>query len=161
MGATRHRSPRSTSCCGRSVLAEDPAPSVASLQRIVDLGHHLVRYYVSGDSALDDRFLTEMKDRFGDRIRLKSIDMSLSFTAWDTALRYAEVHRHHNPIHFEHPSRSILSLPCDPMGPVLYMESPAKERIRAEGSHLYPFEGPGWGVELDEEKMKQLTTAAA
>ncbi len=25
---------------------------------------------------------------------------------------------------------------------------------------LYPFEGPGWGVELDEEKLKRLTASA-
>ena len=228
-------------------VAADFEQSAGFLQRIVDLGHHLFRYYVSGDSRVDDRFLTEMKSRFGDRIRLKSIDMSLRFDAWDTALRYAEVLRHHDPIHFEHPSRSMrvnaeftrrwdlpvslhigslqdareavelgagtafniacvssgptyirriaavaeaagfrcligtdqestigtaaqvavgitlpnLSLPCDPMGPVLYMESPAKERIRAETSHLYPLEGPGWGVELDEEKLRRLTVAAA
>ena len=37
----------------------------------------------------------------------------------------------------------------------------AVDRIRAEGSYLYPFEGPGWGVELDDEKLKRLTTAAA
>ena len=228
-------------------VAGDFEESAGFLQRVVDLGHHLFRYYVSGDSELDNRFLTEMKSRFGDRIRLKSIDMSLLFDAWDTALRYAEVLRHHDPFHFEHPSRSMrvnaeftrrwdlplslhidtleqareavelgagtafniacvssgptyirriaavaeaagfrcligtdqestigtaaqvavgitlpnLSLPCDPMGPVLYMESPAKERIRAEASHLYPFEGPGWGVELDDEKLRRLTVAAA
>ena len=54
-----------------------------------------------------------------------------------------------------------LELPCDPMGPVLYTESPAKERIRAEGSYLYLPEGPGLGVELDEEKLKVLTVASA
>ena len=54
-----------------------------------------------------------------------------------------------------------LSLPCDPMGPVLYTASPAKERIRAEASHLYPPEGPGLGVELDEGKLKALTVASA
>jgi L-alanine-DL-glutamate epimerase-like enolase superfamily enzyme len=47
------------------------------------------------------------------------------------------------------------------MGPVLYMASPARERIRAEGSYLYPPEGPGLGVELDEGKLKELTVASA
>ena len=54
-----------------------------------------------------------------------------------------------------------LSLPCDPMGPVLYTASPAKARIRSEASHLYPPEGPGLGVELDEEKLRALTVASA
>ena len=226
---------------------KDYDTAIASLERVVGLGHHLFRYYVSGDTDLDNRFLTEMKDRYGDRVRLKSIDMSLKFTEWDTALSYAEKIRHHDPIHFEHPSRSMhvnaeftrrwdlpvslhietleqaheaielragtacnlacvhwgptylrriaaaaeaagfrcligtdqestigtaaqvavglslpnLSLPCDPMGPVLYMDSPAQARIRAEESYLYPFEGPGLGVDLDDEKLKRLTTAAA
>ena len=74
---------------------------------MVGRGHHLFRYYVTGDTDLDNRFLTEMKDRYGDRVRLKSIDMSLKFTEWDTALSYAEKIRHHDPIHFEHPSRSM------------------------------------------------------
>jgi L-alanine-DL-glutamate epimerase-like enolase superfamily enzyme len=47
------------------------------------------------------------------------------------------------------------------MGPVLYTTSPATERLRAEGSYLYPFEGPGLGVEIDEEKLRELTVATA
>ena len=43
-----------------------------------------------------------------------------------------------------------LELPCDPMGPVLYVDSPAREHVRAEESHLYAPEGPGLGIELDE-----------
>jgi len=54
-----------------------------------------------------------------------------------------------------------LNLPCDPMGPVLYTTSPAKKRIHAEGSYLYPPEGPGLGIELDEDKMKQMTIVSA
>lgn len=228
-------------------VRENFEQSGAYLQRLVDLGHHLFRYYVSGDSALDDRFLSDMKFRFGDRIRLKSLDFSGRFKDWETALRYADVIRHHEPFHFEQPSNNLrvcaeftkrvdlpvslhinglaygyeavergactafnvacvsggpthirrlfalaeaagvrcligtdqestlgtaaqvhlgvampnLGLPCDPMGPVLYTASPAKERIRAEGSYLYPPEGPGLGVELDESKLKDLTIASA
>jgi muconate cycloisomerase len=237
-------------CCypiwGRQVR-EDFERAASYLQRLVDLGHHLFRYYVSGDSSLDDRFLNEMKSRLGDRIRLKQLDFSGRFNDWETALRYADVLRHHEPYHFEQPSRNLrvaaeftkridlqvslhigslqqgyeaaergactvfnvacvsggpthirrlfalaeaaglkcligtdqestlgtaaqihvgvsmpnLPLPCDPMGPVLYMASPAKARIRAEGSYLYPPEGPGLGVELDEDKLKELTIASA
>ena len=237
-------------CCypifGRHVT-EDFEGNVGYLQRLVDLGHHLFRYYISGDSALDDRFLTETKSRFGEQIRLKQLDFSGRFSEWEPALRYAQVLRHHDPFHFEQPSRNLrvcgefvkrvdlpvthhihsleegceavergactafnvacvsggptyvrrifalaeasglkcligtdqestlgtaaqvhvgvampnLELPCDPMGPVLYTASPAKERIRAEGSYLYPPEGPGLGVELDEDRMRELTVAVA
>ena len=54
-----------------------------------------------------------------------------------------------------------LGLPCDPMGSVLYTTSPARERIRTEGSYLYPPQGPGLGVELDENKMREMTVASA
>ena len=228
-------------------VKEDFERAAGYLQHLVDLGHHLFRYYVSGDSRLDDRFLTEMKARFGEQIQLKSLDFSHRFRDWESAVRYANVLRHHEPYHFEGPSRSLrvnaefvkrvdlpvsehihsmergyeavergactvfnlacitygptyirrlfalaecaglkcligtdqestlgiaaqlsvgvsvpnLDLPCDPMGPVLYTTSPAKERIRAEGSYLYLPEGPGLGVELDDEKMKKLTIASA
>ena len=237
-------------CCypifGWQVL-EDFEKAAGYLQRLVDLGHHLFRYYVSGDSTLDDQFLTEMKSRFGEQIRLKQIDFSGRFNDWETALRYADVLRHHTPYHFEQPSRNLrvcaeftkrmdlpvslhinglesgyeaaeraactvfnvacvaggpthirrlfalaeaaglrcligtdqestlgtaaqihvgvsmpnFSLPCDPMGPVLYTASPAKERIRAEASHLYPPGGPGLGVALDTDKLKALAVASA
>ena len=228
-------------------VREDFEQAAGYLQRLVDLGHHLFRYYVSGDSELDDQFLIQMQSRFGEQIRLKQIDFSGRFKDWETALHYADVLRHHEPYHFEQPSRDLqvcveftkrmdlpvslhindleygyeavereactvfnvacvsggpthirrlfalaeatgigcligtdqestlgtaaqvhlgvsmpnLDFPCDPMGPVLYTASPAKERIRAEASYLYPPEAPGLGVELDEDKMKQLTVASA
>ena len=84
-------------------VREDFERTADYLQRLVDLGHHLFRYYVSGDSALDNDFLTEMKARFGDQIRLKQLDFSGRFNDWETALRYADVLRHHAPFHFEQP----------------------------------------------------------
>ena len=228
-------------------VKEDFEKTASYLQRLVDHGHHLFRFYISGDSELDNRFLTEIKARFGDQIRLKQIDFSGRFNDWETALRYAQVLRHHEPFHFEQPSRDLrvcaeftkrfdmhvslhtgslerglesiergsctafnlcnincgptyirriyalaesagilcligtdqestlgiagqlhvgasmpnLDLPCDPMGPMLYTESPAKERIRAEGSYLYVPDGPGLGVELDDDKLAELTIASA
>ena len=228
-------------------VRENFEQAASYLQRLTDLGHHLFRYYISGDSALDDRFLTEMKARFGERIRLKQIDFSGRFDDWEAALRYAQALRHHDPYHFEQPSRHLhisteftkrmdlpvslhvsnlaygyeavergactafnvacvaggpthirricalaeaagikcligtdqestlgtaaqvhvgvslpnLNLPCDPMGPVLYTASPATERIRAEGSYLYPPEQPGLGVTLDDAKFRALIKASA
>lgn len=228
-------------------VKEDYERAGSYLQRLVDLGHHLFRFYVSGDPDLDDRFLTEMKSRHGDALKLKSLDFSGRFNDWQEVLRYGEQLRHHDPFHFEQPSRNMrvsaeftkrvdlpvtwhinslqqayeaadlgactaynvacvasgptnikrilalgegagmkcligtdqestlgvsaqvavgitspqVTLPCDPMGPVLYTTSPARERVRAEGSYLYPFEGPGLGVELDDDKLREITVASA
>jgi galactarate dehydratase (D-threo-forming) len=228
-------------------VREDFEQAASYLQRLVDLGHHLFRFYVSGDAELDDRFLTEMKSRHGDALKLKSIDFSGRFKDWELAIRYGAALRHHDPFHFEQPSRDMrvsaqftkrvdlpvtwhidtlqqayeaadtgactaynvacvaygptnikkilalgegagmkcligtdqestlgmsaqvavgisstqISLPCDPMGPVLYNTSPAKERVKAEGSYLTPFEGPGLGVEIDEAKLVEMTVASA
>jgi muconate cycloisomerase len=228
-------------------VKEDYERAGSYLQRLVDLGHHLFRYYVSGDADLDDRFLTEMKAKHGDDLKLKSLDFSGRFKDWQEVLRYGDQLRHHDPYHFEQPSRDMrvsaqftkrvdlpvtwhihsmqqafaaietdactafnvacvsggpthikrilavaeaagfqcligtdqestlgvsaqvavgisspqIQLPCDPMGPVLYTTSPARERVQAEGSYLTPFEGPGLGVELDDDKLAELTTAAA
>ena len=237
-------------CCypifGFQVL-EDFERAGSYVKRLVDLGHHLFRYYVSGDMDLDDRFLTEMKSRHGDLIRLKSIDFSGRFSDWVEVLRYGDRLRRHDPYHFEQPTYDMRSsaqftkrvdlpvtwhigslqqareaaergactafnvacvsggpthvkrilavgeaaglpcligtdqestlgmsaqiavgitspqvrLPCDPMGPLLYMASPARERVRAEGSYLTPLEGPGLGVDLDEDKLAELTVARA
>jgi muconate cycloisomerase len=88
-------------------VQEDFERAAGYLQRLVVLGHHLFRYYVSGDAALDDRFLTEMAARHGERIRLKSLDFSGRFRDWEAALRYAQALRHHAPFHFEQPSSDL------------------------------------------------------
>jgi muconate cycloisomerase len=88
-------------------VQEDFERSAGYLQRLVDLGHHLFRYYVSGDAALDDRFLKEVKARFGEKIRLKSLDFSGRFRDWAEALRYAQALRHHDPFHFEQPANDL------------------------------------------------------
>ena len=228
-------------------VRDDFENAASYLQRLVDLGHHLFRYYVSGDAELDNRFLTEMKSRHGDALKLKSIDFSGRFKDWQEAVRYGDTLRHHDPFHFEQPSRDMrasaqftrrvdlpvtwhintlqqayeaahfeacnafnvacvaagptnikrilafgegagmkcligtdqestlgvsaqvavgisspqISLPCDPMGPVLYTTSPAKQRVRAEGSYLYPFEAPGLGVEIGEAALQGMPVAAA
>jgi L-alanine-DL-glutamate epimerase-like enolase superfamily enzyme len=228
-------------------VKQDYEATAGYLKRLIDHGHHLFRFYVSGDAEFDNDFLTDMFARYGDKIRLKQIDFSGRFSDWQTALRYADVLRHHNPFHFEQPSRDLrvcaeftkrmdlpvslhtnnlevglesiergactafnlcnincgptyirriyalaesagiycligtdqestlgiagqlhvgasvpnLDLPCDPMGPMLYTASPAKERIHAEGSYLTVPDGPGLGVELDDQKLAELTTESA
>lgn len=228
-------------------VQEDFERAIGYLKRLVDLGHHLYRFYVSGDCALDDRFLGEVKSRFGDQLRLKSIDFSGRFKDWVEALHYGEALRHHAPYHFEQPSYDLkicaqftrrvdlpvtlhihnlalgteaiergacnafniacvsggpthvrrifalaeaagfkcligtdqesdlgtaaqvhlglampnLDLPCDPMGPVLYTASAASKTLRVEASYIYPTDGPGLGVEIDEGKLRALTVATA
>jgi len=228
-------------------VKEDFERALSYLKRLHDLGHHLFRYYISGDSALDDRFLTEVFGRFEEQLTLKSLDFSWRFKDWQEAVRYADDLRHHEPFHFEAPSKDMrqsaeftrrqdlpttwhihdlktalqaietgacnafnlacvsggpthirrifavaesagvkcligtdqestlgvsaqvsvgvtvpnLDLPCDPMGPVLYTTSPARERARVEASYLYPFEAPGLGVELDGDKLREMTVAEA
>ena len=88
-------------------VSEDFERAGSYLQRLVDLDHHLFRYYVSGDSALDDRFLTAMASRFGKRIRLKSLDFSGRFRDWEAAVRYADAIRRHSPYNFEQPSADL------------------------------------------------------
>ena len=48
-------------------------------------------------------------------------------------------------------SAPLLPFPGDPMGPVLYTTDVVKEKVRYEEGFLIVPEGPGLGVELDEE----------
>ena len=51
-----------------------------------------------------------------------------------------------------------LHLPGDVVGPVLYLEDVVKQRVKYEGARMYLPEGPGLGVELDEEKLAELAS---
>ena len=56
-------------------VKQDYEATAGYLQRLVDHGHHLFRFYISGnDAEFDNSFLTDMFSRFGDKIRLKQID---------------------------------------------------------------------------------------
>ena len=46
-----------------------------------------------------------------------------------------------------------LDFPCYPSGPLVYYEQVVKERVRYEEGHIIVPEGPGLGVELDEERL--------
>ena len=50
-----------------------------------------------------------------------------------------------------------IDLPCDPAGPQLYVEDVVKQRVRYENAEMVVPGGPGLGVELDEEKLKELS----
>ena len=46
-----------------------------------------------------------------------------------------------------------LALPCYPSGPLVHHEDIARERVRYEEGHIVVPEGPGLGIELDEDKL--------
>lgn len=54
----------------------------------------------------------------------------------------------------------ILDYPGDNTGPQLYMADTVKTPVQYEKSHLLVPEGPGFGIEIDEEKLKEMTTNA-
>ncbi|MCX6047793.1 MAG: muconate cycloisomerase [Chloroflexi bacterium] len=54
----------------------------------------------------------------------------------------------------------ILDYPGDNTGPQLYMADTVKTPVQYENSHLIVPEGPGLGIEIDEEKLKEMTTNA-
>ena len=215
---------------------EDFEANIGRVKRVLDLGHDLVRYYVSGDMELDYRFLQAVRERFEGRVGFKSFDMASKFKEWETAMRYYDRLRPLEPIHVEGPSKNLdvcaeftrradlpvsmhvfnlegafsmvekracdafnvqiyggptyslglmalaeaagvdvligtdqeasigtagaahmaaaaprLPFPGDPVGPVLYATDVVKKRPRYEQGFLLVPEGPGLGMELDEE----------
>lgn len=54
----------------------------------------------------------------------------------------------------------VLDYPGDNTGPQLYMADVVKTPVRYENSHLLVPEGPGLGLEIDEEKLQTMTTDA-
>ncbi len=54
----------------------------------------------------------------------------------------------------------VLDYPGDNTGPQLYMADTVKNPVQYEKSHLLVPEGPGLGIEIDEEKLKEMTTNA-
>jgi galactarate dehydratase (D-threo-forming) len=55
----------------------------------------------------------------------------------------------------------ILDYPSDNTGPHLYLKDVVKTPLRYEKSHLLVPEGPGLGLEVDEEALNEMTTDAA
>lgn len=52
------------------------APNIDRVRRMLDLGFDLFRVYVGGDADVDEKFLHKLRDTFGDRVRIKSLDFS-------------------------------------------------------------------------------------
>ncbi len=221
----------------------DVEANLKRVERRLDQGHSTFRYYFGTDLTLDERFLTELRRRWGDEVELNALDASGRFdveTAIDVIRRFTPFKpnvfespvkgRHNAPVedflavkqavdvpisehvtgaevaarlarheaidvwnlgagnegvtaclnlfatakvfgittlHGSTVELSIgtaarahimaavpnLGLPCYPAGPLVYQEQVVKERVRYEEGYLYVPEGPGLGMELDEERL--------
>ena len=46
-----------------------------------------------------------------------------------------------------------VDLPCYPAGPLVYQEEVCREKVRYENGHFVVPDGPGLGVEIDEDRL--------
>jgi muconate cycloisomerase len=221
----------------------DVDANLARIQKRLDQGHDCFRYYFGVDLDLDEKFLAEMRKRWGDDVEMNALDASGRFTvdeaiaainrlapykanvvespvrgrhnapvedflavkaavdipigehvaSYDVAARLAA----HNAIdvwnigagysgisdcmktfataevfgikalHGSTVEMSIgtaarahimaavpnLDLPSYPSGPLVYHEDVVKERVHYENGYIIVPDGPGLGVEIDEEKL--------
>ncbi len=218
----------------------------ANLQRIdklQDQGHPTIRYYFGANLILDERFLSELRKRWGNKVEINALDASGRFdveTAIDVIHRFTPfkpnlvespvkgrqnapvenfiavkqavdvpISEHCSEAHVavrlaRHEAVDVFNLgvgysgmtacqktfglaelfeiktllgstvelsigtaarahiaaampnidfPCYPAGPLVYYEQVVKERVRYDEGHIIVPEGPGLGVELDEERL--------
>ena len=218
----------------------------ANLQRIgklQDQGHPTIRYYFGADLALDERFLSELRQRWGDGVEINALDASGRFdveSAIDIIGRFAAfkpnlvespikgrqnapiedfiavkqavdvpISEHASEAHVavrlaQHEAVDVFNLgvgysgmtacqkvfglaelfgiktllgstvelsigtaarahvaaampnldfPCYPSGPLVYYEQIVRDKVRYEEGHIIVPEGPGLGVEIDEEQL--------
>ncbi len=225
----------------------DVDANLARIEWIQELGHPTIRYYFGADLALDEKFLSELRKRWGDKVEINALDASGRFevdeaieiinrfavfnpnivespvkgratspienfvavreavdipisehlSEYDLAERFA---RHHAVDVFNigpgyigitatqkvfglveifglkalmgstvemsigtagraHLAASLpnIDFPCYPAGPVVYEEQIVKERIQYEDGHIVVPDGPGLGLEIDEERLRAQT----
>ena len=225
------------------VVEPDIEANLQRVERLLNEGHSTIRYYFGIDLDLDERFLRELRRRWGDAVEINALDASGRFdvpTAIEVIGRMAEFEpnlvespvkgRHFAPaedflavrqavevpigehvpgadvaaklaradavdvwnvgtgwlgmtscrkmfglaelfdIKVLHGSTVELSIgtaarahllasvpnmdyPCYLAGPLVYQEQVVKEKVRYEEGYLYPPDGPGLGVELDEDLL--------
>ena len=227
--------------CG---VEADVDANLARIERLQEQGHPTIRYYFGVDLDLDERFLTELRTRWGDGVEINALDASGRFdveTAIEVIRRFTPFKpnlvespvkgRHNAPVEdfiavreaveppiSEHVAEAsvaarlarhgavdvfnvgigyegmtacqkvfglaeifgiqVLSgstvelsigtaarahliaampnvdFPCYPAGPLVYQEQIVKERVRYEAGHIVVPDGPGLGMEVDEERLK-------
>ena len=224
--------------CG---VEADVAANLARVERLQDLGHPTIRYYFGLDLTLDERFLTELRKRWGDRVEINALDASGRFdveTAIKVIHRFASFNpnlvespiagRHNAPVEDfravkdavdipigEHIADSEVAarlhevvdvfnlgvgnegitacrkmfgfaeflgvkalagstvemsigtaarahtiaagpnidFPCYPSGPLVFDEQIVVERVVYKAGHIVVPDGPGLGVEIDEDRL--------
>ena len=51
-----------------------------------------------------------------------------------------------------------IDMPCDPAGPLLYMEDCTRNRVKYQDSCLLVPEGPGLGIDVDEAQLGRIAS---
>ena len=224
-------------------IEADIAANLRRIEKLQDQGHPTIRYYFGADLTLDERFLSELRQRWGDGVEINALDASGRFdveTAIDVIGRFAAFRpnlvespikgRQNAPVEdfiavkqavdvpiSEHASEAPvavrlarheavdifnlgvgysgmtacqktfgvaelfgiktllgstvelsigtaarahfaaampnLDFPCYPSGPLVYDEQVVKEQVCYEEGYIIVPDGPGLGVELDEERL--------
>ena len=49
-----------------------------------------------------------------------------------------------------------IDMPCDPAGPILYMDDCTQNRVKYEDSCIVVPDGPGLGIEVDEDHLREI-----
>jgi len=224
-------------------IETDVAANLGRIARVLDQGHSTIRYYFGEDLDLDERFLTELRRRWGNTVEINALDASGRFEV-EAAIaaidRLAPFKpnlvespvkgRHDAPVsdflavkdavdvpigeHITSPAvaarmarydaidvynigvgnegmtacrklfavaetfgvKSLLGstvelsigtaarahvaaavpnldFPCYPAGPLVYQERICRQPVRYEEGHLVVPDGPGHGMELDQELL--------
>jgi muconate cycloisomerase len=228
---------------------QEVEPNLERVQDKLDEGFDLIRVYVGANPDADELFLKRFQERFGGKVRIKSLDFS-NLLDWRRALQLSERYagtaeymliespaprndlegladirrRSRFPIsehvlHLQHgwqllhhgavdilnvspyllggmraslrlialaesarasvligttqelnlgtaavahlgAAARVLDYPCDSTGPHLYTTDVVKQSVRYENGYLIVPEGPGLGLDVDEERLQEITLSA-
>ncbi len=224
-------------------IEADVQANLQRIEKLQDEGHPTIRYYFGADLTLDERFLSELRKRWGDGVEINALDASGRFdveTAIGVIQRFCQfkpnlvespvkgrqnapvedfiavkqavdvpISEHASEAHVavrlaRHEAVDIFNLgvgysgmtacqkvfglaelcgiktllgstvelsigtaarahvaaampnldfPSYPSGPLVYYEQIVKEKVRYEEGHIIVPDGPGLGVEIDEERL--------
>ena len=86
--------------------------NLGRVERLLDQGHPTMRYYFGADLDADERFLSELRRRWGDRVEINALDASGRFTV-DTAIEVIRRFAVFEPHLFESPVRGRHQAPVE------------------------------------------------